>query len=81
MCLRQRQVTILRQRQVDGAVLVGSSYQGELGEQKISEFLGHVPIISANGVFDLPNTYSVLMDENDDNSRGFLSFSRNLVLA
>ncbi len=60
---RAEHLQTLRQRQVDGAVLIGSSFQTDMVKNAIVEYLSTVPIVMANGYLDLPNTYSVLMDE------------------
>ncbi len=60
---RADHMQILRQRQVDGVVMIGSSYQCQPVEEKIGEYLSHIPVVMANGQFNLPNTYSILLDE------------------
>ena len=55
----------LRQRQVDGVILIGSSYQCRPVEEKIAEFLPEIPVVMANGLLELPNVHSVLLDEKN----------------
>ncbi len=54
---------LLRQRQVDGLVMIGSYYQRPRMQEHIAEFLSTIPIVMANGGLDLPNVYTVIMDE------------------
>lgn len=56
---------LLEQRRVDGALLVGSMFQNGQVKKGISEHLGGVPVVLANGYLDLPNVYGVLVDECD----------------
>jgi len=54
---------ILRQRRVDGAVLMGSSFQNDTIKKAIAKYLPNQPVIMANGYLDLPNVYGVMADE------------------
>ena len=54
---------LLRQRQVDGLVMIGSFYQRPKVEAQLVEFLPSIPIVMANGSLDLPNVHNVIMDE------------------
>lgn len=54
---------ILRQRRVDGAVLMGSSFQNETIKTAIAKYLPNQPVIMANGYLELPNVYGVMADE------------------
>lgn len=56
---------ILRQRRVDGAVLMGSTFQNEMIKEAIIKYLKNQPIIMANGYLDLPNVYGVMADEQN----------------
>lgn len=56
-------IEILTTRRVDGAILVGSTFQNDIVRDKIAEKLPNTPIVMANGYLDLPNVYGVLVDE------------------
>ena len=56
-------IRILGQRRVEGAVLIGSTFQTKEVEEAICQFLPNTPIIIANGYLDLPNVHGVLADE------------------
>lgn len=56
-------IRILEQRRVDGALIVGSFFQNDVVERAIEEHLSNIPIVFANGNFELPNVYGVLVDE------------------
>lgn len=56
---------ILRQRRVDGAVLMGSSFQNETIKEAIIKYLPSQPVIMVNGYLDLPNVYGVMADEQN----------------
>lgn len=59
-----RYLEILSRRQVDGFVLIGSVYNELLQSPKLSNVVGNIPCVTANGKLDLPNTYSVLVDDH-----------------
>lgn len=56
-------VRFLEKRRVDGVLIVGSMFQNETVERAITEQFSGVPVVFANGEFDLPNVYCVLVDE------------------
>jgi len=56
-------IQILSQRQVEAAVLIGSTFQSELVKQAIEKYITTTPVIIANGYLDLPNVYGVIADE------------------
>lgn len=58
-------IRILEQRRVDGVLIVGSMFQNDTVEKGIKEHFTHIPVVFANGRFDLPNVYCVLVDECD----------------
>lgn len=58
-------IRILEQRRVDGVLMVGSVFQNEAVENGIREHFANIPVVFANGRFDLPNVYCVLVDECD----------------
>jgi LacI family transcriptional regulator len=58
-------IQILRQRQVEAAVLVGSTFQSSLVKQAIEKYIPSIPVIIANGCLDLPNVYGVIADEQN----------------
>ncbi|MDR0449664.1 MAG: LacI family transcriptional regulator [Treponema sp.] len=50
-------------RQADGLVLVGSVFNDLGRDAEIAAALGNLPVVIANGQLDLPNSYSVLVDD------------------
>lgn len=60
---REFYIRTLVERRVEGAVLVGSSFQQEAVRKSIMTYLNDVPIVMINGFFDAPNVYGVLSDE------------------
>lgn len=56
-------IQILEQRRVEGAIFIGSMFGIEEVEQSVKQHLSSIPIVVINGTLDLPNTYSVLTDE------------------
>ena len=51
------------EKQVDGIVLVGSIFNTLGREPEIEALLKTVPVVLANGKLELPNSYSVLVDD------------------
>ncbi|MEG1406885.1 MAG: LacI family DNA-binding transcriptional regulator [Ruthenibacterium sp.] len=58
-------IRVLEQRRVEGAVLIGSSFQTSAVENAIRCHLSNVPVVMLNGFLDLPNVHGVLCDERD----------------
>jgi LacI family transcriptional regulator len=58
-------IKILRRRRIEGAVLIGSSFQNKEIGCAIKKHLNDQPIVMANGYLDLPNVYGVLADEQN----------------
>lgn len=56
-------VCLLEKRRVDGVLIVGSVFQNDKVRDAISEHFSNIPVVFANGGFDLPNVYCVLVDE------------------
>ena len=56
-------IQILSQRRVEGAVLIGSTFQTEYVKRAIEKYMPTTPVIFANGYLDLPNVYGVIADE------------------
>jgi len=56
-------IKMLSERQVDGLVLVGSIFDEIKKEPVVMENLKNMPVVLANGHLDLPNSYSVLVDD------------------
>jgi LacI family transcriptional regulator len=50
-------------RQADGVVLVGSVFNTLGRDAEVSTALRNLPVVVANGQLDLPNAYSVLVDD------------------
>ncbi len=62
-------VRLLTARNVDGVILVGSTYQNSFMKQLIRSELSDIPVVLANGWINLPNTYGVLVDEEKGTER------------
>lgn len=56
-------IEILEQRRVEGAIFIGSMFGTEEVRQSVEQHLSNIPVVIINGALDLPNTYSVLIDE------------------
>lgn len=56
-------VNILRQRKVDSLILVGSIFQVPEMEKAISSYFRNIPVIMANGYFNLENVYGIEINE------------------
>lgn len=56
-------IQILEQRRVDGVLIVGSVFQNDTVENGIRSHFANIPVVFANGTFDMPNVYCVLADE------------------
>ncbi len=54
---------LLSQRQVDGLVLIGSVFQESHIEKYIKKYAKKLPIVFANGKFNLDNVYSIFTSE------------------
>jgi DNA-binding LacI/PurR family transcriptional regulator len=53
----------LKQRGVDGIILIGSIFQNDFIENEIKTNFDTIPVVIANGSLDLPNVHSVMVDE------------------
>jgi LacI family transcriptional regulator len=62
---KARYIKLLSQRCVEGAILVGSTFQSEMVKQAIATYMPNIPVFLANGYIDLPNCYGVISDEQD----------------
>lgn len=56
-------IELLEQRRVEGAILVGSMFATEAVRQSIEKHLSGIPVVLVNGALELPNVYSILIDE------------------
>jgi LacI family transcriptional regulator len=56
-------IRMLAERQVDGAILIGSVFQDPAIEECISRYLPNVPFVIANGYLPLPNVCGILCDD------------------
>ena len=52
-----------REKKTDGIVLVGSVFNTLCKNAEISGLLQNIPVVLANGKLELPNSYSVLVDD------------------
>ncbi len=60
---KARYLNLLKARNVDGAILVGSTYQNSFIKEVINSGLSDIPVVIANGWINLPNVYGILVDE------------------
>lgn len=58
-----RYLKAVTEKQVDGIVLVGSVFNTLCKDPEIKKLLKEVPVVLANGKLDIPNSYSVLVDD------------------
>jgi LacI family transcriptional regulator len=56
-------IQILRRRQVDGAIVIGSAYQNSRFEEAIRTHIPKTPVILINGSLSNCNVYGLLSDE------------------
>lgn len=60
---KAKYMKILEQRRVEGAIFIGAMFEDEAVKESIKQHLSGIPIVVINGDLGLPNTYSVLADE------------------
>lgn len=60
---KARYLDLLKARNVDGAIMVGSTYQNSFIKEVIRSGLSDIPVVIANGWINLPNVYGILVDE------------------
>lgn len=53
----------VQEKKVDGIVLVGSVFNTLCKDEEIGKLLKNTPVVLANGKLELPNSYSVLVDD------------------
>ena len=58
-------ITVLSQRRVDGAILVGSTFQCDAVKQALASRMEGKPVVITNGYLDLPNVKGVLVNEKE----------------
>lgn len=58
-----RYLRAVTRKQVDGIVLVGSVFNTICQGKEMESLLANIPVVLANGKLDLPNTYSVSVDD------------------
>lgn len=56
-------IQTLEQRRVEGAIFIGSMFGVEEVKDSVKKHLSNIPIVVVNADLDLPNTYSVMTDE------------------
>jgi len=56
-------INVLRQRKVDGIILIGSIFNVDGMKKTIKAFFSSTPVIMANGYFDLQNVYGIQANE------------------
>lgn len=60
---KAKYIRILEQRRVEGVILIGSMFSTETVRQSIEKHLSNIPVVLVNGSLDLPNVYSILINE------------------
>lgn len=60
---KAKYIELLEQRRVEGVILIGSMFATDLVRQSIEKHLAGIPVVLVNGTLDLPNVYSILIDE------------------
>lgn len=58
-----RYLEMLSEKKVDGIVLIGSIFNNLKDHPELTVMIKDIPIVMANGKMDLPNFYSVLVDD------------------
>lgn len=56
-------IKLMRERLVDGFIFVGSIFNTICKNIDIIKAIGKLPVVLANGQLDIPNSYSVLVDD------------------
>lgn len=59
-----RYLRILTEKQFDGIIIIGSVFNALNQSEEVRHLLHDTPTVLANGRLALPNSYSVLMDDN-----------------
>lgn len=59
----EKYMEILSEKQLDGLVLIGSVFNELIHYPEITARMRDIPVVVANGHVDLPNFYSVLVDD------------------
>ena len=59
----QKAVYTMLEKKVDGIVLVGSIFNTLCKKDEIGNMIKNTPVVLANGKLELPNSYSVLVDD------------------
>ncbi len=62
---KEHYIKMLAERQVDGAILIGSVFQDEAIAQCIERYLPSVPFVIANGYLQLPNVCGIVCDDEE----------------
>ena len=74
---------ILKQKKVDGIILVGSVFKDASLDNSISAIAAKIPIVMVNGFVDCKNVYSVLCDDYDGTAQAvdylFMQGRRKLI--
>ena len=58
-----RYINLLMEKQVDGVVLIGSTFNQLKNRAEITGKVSRIPVVMANGHLDLPNFHSILIDD------------------
>lgn len=60
---KAKYIEMLEQRRVEGVILIGSMFSSDIVKDSIEKHLSNIPIVLVKGALDLPNVYSILIDE------------------
>lgn len=60
---QERNIRMMVQNCIDGVIFIGSTFQTEFIKDMIMRYISQLPVIMVNSNLDLPNTYSILCDD------------------
>lgn len=60
---KRKCIESLAARKPSAAVMIGSTFQSDEVRRCIEQYLSDIPVVMANGFFEMPNVYGVLTDE------------------
>lgn len=56
-------IKMLSERNIDGIILMGSVFSNDVVKSSIASCIKNIPLVLQNGLLDIENTYSVLVDD------------------
>ncbi|MCD8222373.1 MAG: LacI family transcriptional regulator [Clostridiales bacterium] len=57
-------IRILKERRVEGVVLMGSTFMSDCVKEEIRQSLPDIPVVMVNGWLDLPNVSGIVVDDD-----------------